>query len=379
MLLAVREGVCCFHHGRRRNVSPGNVRAAGLFCIRIAGECVGAGPRAAADLLELAGAAFAFQLDPCRANCGRAATRDRWRSSGWRRMLPALKAAEIRWERLRRLGDEDEPFAVVQSARRAADQCRRILSGVALADSRPALSRMLLQQVAAVVLRLGGLDVEGRGPRELVKIFAKTCSNSSAFSRSLSLPRPVGTRKKTLHSVICRLSISATMSSISPMLRRLKVVLICTGKPTSLAQRTASRVRANDPLMPRNASCVCGAGAVHADGQPRQAGFLEPDDNLPRQQRRGARRERDAHAHRPGVADQLEQIGPLDGVAAGEHEDGHLHRRNLIDQVACLRPCSVPSGWRSGCADARQCTQARSQAWVTSQMARKGRSLKSIV
>src|ERR1017187_5978844 len=86
--------------------------------------------------------------------------------------------------------------------------------------------------------------------------FAKTDSNSSALNKSFSFPRPVGTRKKTLHSVIFNFSINATISSISAIFLRLNVVLICTGRPISFAQRTASRVRAKDPLIPRNASWV---------------------------------------------------------------------------------------------------------------------------
>jgi len=86
--------------------------------------------------------------------------------------------------------------------------------------------------------------------------FAKTDSNSSALNKSFSFPRPVGTRKNTLQSVIFNFSIKVTTSSISAIFLRLNVVLICTGRPISFAQRIASRVRAKDPLIPRNASWV---------------------------------------------------------------------------------------------------------------------------
>src|SRR5437868_8146337 len=32
------------------------------------------------------------------------------------------------------------------------------------------------------------------------------------------------------------------------------------------------------------------------------------------------------------MSDQLEQIGPLDRISAGKHEDRHLHVRNLVDK-----------------------------------------------
>jgi hypothetical protein len=57
---------------------------------------------------------------------------------------------------------------------------------------------------------------------ERLYTFAKIDSNSSALNGSFSLPRPVGTRKKTIQSVILSLSIKVTISSISAMFLRLK-------------------------------------------------------------------------------------------------------------------------------------------------------------
>ena len=65
---------------------------------------------------------------------------------------------------------------------------------------------------------------------------------------------------------------------------------------------------------------------------------LSRDNNLPCQQGRGARRERDSYSRGTGMADQLEQIGPLDWIAAGKHKDGYVHGRNLIDQIALPSP-----------------------------------------
>ena len=79
-----------------------------------------------------------------------------------------------------------------------------------------------------------------------------------------------------------------------------------------------------------------GARAIHTYRKPGQSSLLEPDNNLPRQQRRCARRQGYANSGRMSVADQLEQIGPLDGVASCEHENRDLQSFNLIDQVLAL-------------------------------------------
>jgi hypothetical protein len=78
------------------------------------------------------------------------------------------------------------------------------------------------------------------------------------------------------------------------------------------------------------------------------------------------------------MADQLEKIRSLNRVASCQHEDWNLQGRDLVNQMFTLIFLSS-MGFRSGWAEARQCTQAKSQAWVTSQMAMNGRSLKSIV
>ena len=79
-----------------------------------------------------------------------------------------------------------------------------------------------------------------------------------------------------------------------------------------------------------------GAGAVEAYCQTRQSGIFQPKDDLPREQRRGAGRERNAHAHFAGVRDEFKQVRTLDRIATGEHENRHFHGRNLIDEVLAL-------------------------------------------
>ncbi len=56
-------------------------------------------------------------------------------------------------------------------------------------------------------------------------------------------PRPVGTRKKTLHSTMSSCTSTAIIESKYCKLCRVIVVLICTGSPISAAQRTARSVQ----------------------------------------------------------------------------------------------------------------------------------------
>lgn len=72
--------------------------------------------------------------------------------------------------------------------------------------------------------------------------------------------------------------------------------------------------------------------SIHADREPGQSSFLEARDNLSREQRRGAWRQRHSYAARTGMAGQLEQVRALDWIASRQHKDRNLHRRNLIDK-----------------------------------------------
>jgi hypothetical protein len=59
--------------------------------------------------------------------------------------------------------------------------------------------------------------------------------------RSTPQPPPVGTRDKTLHEVMSRVSSKATISSSIARLSRVTVVLICSGKPISRAHIPLNR------------------------------------------------------------------------------------------------------------------------------------------
>ncbi len=102
--------------------------------------------------------------------------------------------------------------------------------------------------------------------------------------------------------------------------------------PASLAHSMAWMVRAQAPGSPRKAVVNLGSRAVQRNGQSDQTGLLELEDGLARQQRRGAGSQRHMHALAGGVADQLEDVRPLQRVAAGQDEDGHMQGGNLVDQ-----------------------------------------------
>lgn len=76
-----------------------------------------------------------------------------------------------------------------------------------------------------------------------------------------------------------------------------------------------------------------GTRTVHAHGQSGEASLFEPDDDFPRQQGRSAGRQRDSDSNRAGMANQIEEIRPLDRIPAGQHKGRDFERRDLVDQM----------------------------------------------
>ena len=178
--LALREGRSLVF--QLRVPVLGLVDAAGLLGERVAGNGVGAGAGAAADLLVLAGAAFAFQLAGVaqRFENRRVAVDLAERRLADVARVDGQKAAGVD---VAHMGDEEEALAVVDAAGgptggagvRVGGGCAGLVgggrpgaSGVAVADF--ALFQVVLQEVAAVVHRLGGFDLEVNAVRKLVNL-----------------------------------------------------------------------------------------------------------------------------------------------------------------------------------------------------------------
>src|SRR6266496_1844871 len=150
----------------RDDVSFRHIGAAGLLGKGISRDCEGPGARASADLLVLAGSAFAFE------HCGVAQVAEDRRVSIDRRQISVADASagerqEAAGKDLAGVRDEDETFSVIQPARRASDRVGNLLRGGASIPCL-ALGDGLLQHVTPIVLRLGGLDVEARGLRKTI-------------------------------------------------------------------------------------------------------------------------------------------------------------------------------------------------------------------
>ena len=75
-----------------------------------------------------------------------------------------------------------------------------------------------------------------------------------------------------------------------------------------------------------------GRGAVERDAEADEAGLFQLEDGVAGEERRGAGSERDLDAFVGGVADELEDVFALHGVAAGEDEDGDVHVGDLVDK-----------------------------------------------
>ncbi len=79
-----------------------------------------------------------------------------------------------------------------------------------------------------------------------------------------------------------------------------------------------------------------GRGAVEGDAEAHDAGFFHLEDGFAGQQRGGAGGNGNLDALFGGIANQLIEIRALEGVAAGEDEDGNLHVGDLIDDGLAL-------------------------------------------
>ena len=76
-----------------------------------------------------------------------------------------------------------------------------------------------------------------------------------------------------------------------------------------------------------------GVGAVEADAQPMNARLPGALERLARGQRSGRRRQGQLQPAADGMADQLEQVGPLQRIAAGQHDHRRPREsRHLIQQ-----------------------------------------------
>ena len=107
---------CHLQAPRKLKVSLGHIRAAGLGGERVTGECKGTCPRSAADFLELAGAALALQLRcvPQATEQGRLAVKD---VQGLPADVARRKGEKSAGKDISSVGDEEEPLAVIESAR----------------------------------------------------------------------------------------------------------------------------------------------------------------------------------------------------------------------------------------------------------------------
>jgi len=104
-----------------------------------------------------------------------------------------------------------------------------------------------------------------------------------------------------------------------------------------------------------------GGGTVETDGEAGETTFLEADDGFAGEERSRTGRERDADAVVGGVLDEFEDVGPFKGSPPVSTKTG---ARRAATSSMRLLACSVLSSraLRRGWAQARQWTQARSQA-----------------
>ena len=123
------------------------------------------------------------------------------------------------------------------------------------------------------------------------------------------------------------------MASIWSTLRRVIVVFTCTAMSSRRASASISHGAIEAALPAAKGVVRRGVGAVEADAQPPHAGLPRALEGLERGQRRGRGRQRHLQPGRHGVADQLEQVGPLQRIAAGQHQHRPARKAgDLIEQ-----------------------------------------------
>src|ERR1035437_5915171 len=146
------EAGCSLYLGSRLRVSLGNIGTARFFSVWVSAQRIGAGSRSATNLSEFAGPAFPFELrripqvpeyrrvpiDFGQSLLTNAAGRQRKKSAG---------------KDLSDVGNENETFAVVETARRAPDGVGGLFLHNGSADPCLSLRDSLLQKEGSVVLR----------------------------------------------------------------------------------------------------------------------------------------------------------------------------------------------------------------------------------
>src|SRR5581483_12011485 len=232
--------------------------------------------------------------------------------------------------------DKDESLSIVDASWRPADSVRGSHPKYwRYRMSAPFLLRTFLQQVATIVLRLGALDIEAHPPGSLVQLLKYVFE----FLRRDQIDRAASPRRdQEKHAP------EHNIQAFQQTDHGIQVLQVVPGNRGVDLSRQAA--------LPRPTNCIQGPvigpwdapkcimnlsrGAVQADGQPRQATSLQVGDGMPGQQRSCARRERGPYASPCRVFHQFENVGALERVATGQHEDRNVHLRNLVDHAPCL-------------------------------------------
>ena len=111
-----------------------------------------------------------------------------------------------------------------------------------------------------------------------------------------------------------------------------------------------------------------GRGSVQAQAEALNSMFFQPGDSLSGQFRSGAGSDGDLKPKRDGIVDQRKDIFTAQRISSGKDQMGKglSEGKQLSKKRFTLKGRELLGMW-VGAASARQCLQARPQAWVTSQ------------
>ena len=324
----------------------GLVDAALLLGEVVAGHGVGAGAGTAADFFELAGSALALELG------GVAEVTEDGRVLVYLMERGVADVAGVEREEsagvdVALVGDEDEALAVVDAAGCPAHVAGfgfgggcawlvgdggGVAAGVTGAVSHFALFEVVLDEIAAVVHRLGGFDLEADAVGELVD-FAEDLLELFAGEEVVELTAADGDEEEDVpHDDLHFFEEGGEV---------VEVVCVMAADGGVDLDGDADFIGPFDGLdgaCPGAGEAAEGivdfrAGAVEGDAEADEACFLEFDERIAGEQRSGAGGEGDADALVAGVLDELEDVGTLERITAGEDEDGDFHFGDFVDEL----------------------------------------------
>src|SRR5579885_289487 len=289
----------------------------------VAGERIGARTRAAAQVAVFAGAAFASELAGiAQGPEERRVTVDF--DNGVAADVPGGNGQKPAWKDVAGMGNEQQPLAIVDAGR-PRHAWRR-----ARGEEGPFLFAPL-GDIATIVLRLRGLNLEGRGFRQSVESLEYLLiAVRIQVGAGLSAPHRNEKEQAPKLRPAIRHPLSDLPEEVEVMFAHGGIDLRFEPDAAGFLERENGAVEGTQNLP--KLIMDGGRRAVETDGHARDSGGFKFVDRLSGQQRRCAGRHGGAEADMHAVAKRLEQVGALEWVAAGKEHERVIELADVVEQ-----------------------------------------------